>query len=750
MSTKFEMPPERPDGETYHGLDGGLKAAMAHQKAGRLDRAEAICAHLTGQYPNSGGAHNLTGVLGYLQGRPLEAMESFSRALTADPSNPAYHINMAGVLRTLKRPALAVDTLKVALTIDATNADAHHNLAVLLREMGRLSDAETHARLACHLKPQSPAYANHLGVVLTRLGRYDEARTALDTALDLGGDPSLVHKNLGILLAEQKRLSEAVEQFRLALPRRADDAELHGLLGDALHRMGQLAEAEQELTQARDLNPRHAEVQMALGALLAQTGRQPEAEQAYRAALEARPDHPRALYHVALRAVGGEDATAHLDIAALDAALSEESLNASDRRYLLYAAGEVLAAQGDFDGAFARFQTANDTRRKELEAKGMAFDVKAHHEAVQSIIDHVKPDALSGGDDLPDGDGLVFLVGMPQAGARTLAAALERHTEVAVMNENYNLAHLATALGYPLNFSALDRDKAHTLATEYVSRVRAAYPSAKRVIDPTASNFLRLGLIGLLFPKAKIITVRRNAMDCCLWAFTRNINMSWPFSHRLTDLGWYYLEHERLMAHWHLTLPTRIETVRFEDFASEPDRVIRTVLRDLDLTWEKDCTLDIHALSAVRQSIGRWNPYRSHLIPLMQALSGELTFDEPSTQPAPEPLDDEVVSSPVEPPVEPPMEPPVEPLAQRPAWSLAELPKVIGAAAPSRPVPLPPIILPSASDSAPNSSAAAWSLAGLAPSRPVAPPLIAETVTGEEASRFQEALGRALGFGAPA
>jgi hypothetical protein len=155
------------------------------------------------------------------------------------------------------------------------------------------------------------------------------------------------------------------------------------------------------------------------------------------------------------------------------------------------------------------------------------------------------------------------------------------------------------------------------------------------VTDKMPENLFHLGLIATLFPQARVIHCRRDARDVCLSCFMQffaGLSFTWD----LDDLGRYYREYERVMAHWATALPLRVHEVVYEDLVANSDTVIRQLVDFCGLPWEDRC-LQFHenrrpvltmSRSQVRQpvyttSVGQWQRYAAHLGPLFRALAGE-------------------------------------------------------------------------------------------------------------------------------
>jgi len=61
----------------------------------------------------------------------------------------------------------------------------------------------------------------------------------------------------------------------------------------------------------------------------------------------------------------------------------------------------------------------------------------------------------------------------------------------------------------------------------------------------------------------------------------------------LEDFGHYFLEHERLMAHWRAVLPIPIHEVCYEALIAEPETTCRALVDHCELDWDPAC-LDFH------------------------------------------------------------------------------------------------------------------------------------------------------------
>lgn len=79
--------------------------------------------------------------------------------------------------------------------------------------------------------------------------------------------------------------------------------------------------------------------------------------------------------------------------------------------------------------------------------------------------------------------------------------------------------HGGLLAGYPENLLDLNPNTLIEWGAAYVQQLRQHHPTAKRITDKMPANYLGLGLIPLLLPRARIVHVKRNPIDTCVSLF---------------------------------------------------------------------------------------------------------------------------------------------------------------------------------------------------------------------------------------
>ena len=240
----------------------------------------------------------------------------------------------------------------------------------------------------------------------------------------------------------------------------------------------------------------------------------------------------------------------------------------------------------------------------------------------------------------------IFIVGMPRSGTTLIEQIIASHPSVYGAGE---LHHLCTLIQrpierpigvkhYPENMRYLTPTGLHAIADEYLSCLKNYAPAAAHITDKMPGNYVAIGLIHALFPHAKIIHVERNPIDTCLSCYTKLFRQGQFFSYDLRELGHFYANYRRIMAHWRQVLPAHSWLdICYEDVVSDLESEARRLIAYCGLQWDPVC-LSFHSLKRqvrtasfvqIRKpiyasSVDRWRRFERELAPLIKVLSESL------------------------------------------------------------------------------------------------------------------------------
>jgi hypothetical protein len=100
---------------------------------------------------------------------------------------------------------------------------------------------------------------------------------------------------------------------------------------------------------------------------------------------------------------------------------------------------------------------------------------------------------------------------------------------------------------------------------------------------------LLIGLIKTLYPDAKVVHTTRDPLDNCLSLFFLNLDQSLSYALDLMDIGHYYVQYRRLMAHWQRLYGQDIIDLSYEALVQDTKPVISGLLASLGLASDERC-----------------------------------------------------------------------------------------------------------------------------------------------------------------
>ncbi len=610
---------QRPD-----DVEARLSVAGLLRELGRAGESLPHYLRVLELSPRDVVAHNDLGNA-YLQlGRQPEAIASYRRALALEPREATIHLNLGNAQRLSGQHAEALASARQAIALDPQLGLAYDLAGLALVGLGRREEAIPFFRHALARGPVSVGMLTHLGDVLRDTGARIAAVELYQQAIRL--DPRHVESycSLGNLLFQLHRIEESAAAYRQALALKPDHVPAHVSLAIVLRQQRLPQDAEASCRMALALDPESAEALHVLGELCADRGEFAPAEEYFRRAIALKPDYPAAYNSIA----------AHRRMTDADQAwlagaerLLAQSLPLEQEIGLRFSVGKYLDDVGRHAEAFPQYARANELTRR----YGAVYDPVRFTARIDAIIGHF--DAAFVATRHP-GASLsllpVLVVGMPRSGTSLTEQIIASHAqafgagEVPFWNTAFNRYRDAGSRG------AARETLFGEFAARYLARLAAGAGNPQRIVDKMPANFMHLGLIHSVFPRARIIHVRRHPIDTCLSIYFQNFFNMGPHANDLASLAHYYREYLRITDHWRSVLPAGILLeVPYESLIADQEGWSRRMVEFIGLPWDPQC-LEFHrtdrvVLTAskwqVRQKIhsgskDRWRNYEAFLGPL--------------------------------------------------------------------------------------------------------------------------------------
>jgi len=228
-------------------------------------------------------------------GRPVEAIDVLSKAVSLDPGHAEPHFRLGLAFRDAGQLKPAIEELTAAVQLRPDHADAHIALGALLRGEGRTAASLEHFRDAARSAPESVEARTNLGLALLEAGRPEEAVAEHRRAVALAPDRPGPHNNLAMALQEAGYSGQAIAEYRKAVALAPSYADAHANLAMALAFAREYDQSFLHFREAARLQPDNLEVRLRFGGALCEAGHSQEGIEQFEAALRLAPDSLEAL-----------------------------------------------------------------------------------------------------------------------------------------------------------------------------------------------------------------------------------------------------------------------------------------------------------------------------------------------------------------------------------------------------------------------------------------------------------------------
>jgi tetratricopeptide (TPR) repeat protein len=627
----LRLHPDSPDTQNSLGL--------ALRGLGDLDAATAAYREALRLAPNFVAACNNLGTALREQGDRDGAAELFRRALAIDPTLAGVHTNLGQLLLEQKDVDGALRHCREAVRLWPDFAEAQCNLGNVLRELGHLAEAKAAYAEALRLQPNYPLVCGNMGQAVQEEGNLEEALVWYRRALE--GDPNSarLHCYAGSLLFDAERHDEAAAWLEAALQLDPRYAEAHNFLGRVRHQQGDNAKARACHQEALRLDPKLAVANCNLGTLLEEEGDMAAAEECFRRAVACEPRNAAARGHLATLLRGR---LPDEDLEELRRLLAEPELPEGRRVPLHFGLAQALDARGQYAVAAEHLRQANGLALSFRRCRGQSYSHADHERFVDQLLATFTPDYF----ERHKGFGLdtekpVFVFGLPRSGTTLVEQILSSHSKVHGAGElRLGRTSFRSPAGQDAEddqvfaaLAALDGEALRRLAEKHLDALEALGGGAARIVDKLPDNYLYLGLLALLFPRAKFIHCRRDLRDIAVSCWMTDFR-SIRWANDFEDIAGRFRQYRRVMAHWRQVLPVPMLEVEYEKVVEGPEEWSRRLVAWCGLEWEPAC-LRFHesrrpvrtaSVTQVRQpiykrSVARWRHYEQDLGPLFALLA---------------------------------------------------------------------------------------------------------------------------------
>ena len=619
-------------------VQGLLSRAMDYHQKNKLSQAKKYYKRvlkIDSQHPD---ALHLLGIIFHQMGHDRHAVELIRKAIANESEQAIFHTNLAIIYNSTSQWNEAEAAARDSLQINSNDPKAWGNLGQALAGLERISDAIKAYEKSISFDPRNYIVHCNLASLLTAFGRYEEAEAACKAALKLNPNLAKAFHSLGVVQSVSGRLNKAEKSFKKALSIEPNNGQTITNLASIYTSQLKYDDAIALFKNVIKVAPNSAEVHNNLGVCYSEVGQLDEALRCFEHTLVIDPNNVEAHYALA---TSGRKILSPNDLSRLERISRSTTISLEKKIKLNF----VLASQADQRGltlpAITFFKAGNDLRKKLLNEQGHKFNAVEQVKLEKSIENIFTKEFFES----RIGFGIntqqpVFIVGMPRSGTTLVEKILSSHPEVHSVGESNNIPKIIEKLEEGVNnrssFLQSVKYLGKGLSAELgisglASLGNLSYVS--RIVDKMPLNYVYLGLIALLYPKAKIIHCQRHPCDIANSCYFQNFVNIQPWSCDLKHIANYYNSYRRIMAHWDKVLPLSILNLRYEELVNNYEKKIPNLVKFIGIDWNERCLNFYETQGAVRtaskwqvrqpiytNSVGRWKIYEDYLAPFKNTL----------------------------------------------------------------------------------------------------------------------------------
>ncbi len=521
--------------------------------------------------------------------------------------------------------------------------DTLRHLGILYQDKEMYEKAEKYYLKAYNVNSNHFSIFNNLGTIKFLQFKLDDALKFYKKAFEMNPKFVPVINNISTFYHRIVREEECLKFAKLALSIEPNNLVSKSNYAKALTISNELSEAIKIFKEILAINP-DSNNYKDLGTAYRDMGELEQSYACFKKSLEYKPNDIGAFFNLSASKLDNPNEATLIKF--------ERFLKASDNL--------ILNDKGGL--AFALYNSYHKLKNYEKSSKFLIMGNKYLDKWISSNIDDeerffngikeiytkefIKKNTISL--DLKDNNKLkpIFVLGMPRSGTSLCEQILSSHSEVSGGGELQHFVDISeigntvntnseTISLYKEKISNMDMQTFKNKSEEYINKLEKISTKHRFVTDKMPHNFVLIGFIKMLFPTAKIIYCKRDAMDNCFSLFAHKfVDQSHGYCYNQKTLGKYYKLHVKLMDYWLNIFKDEIYVLNHENLVDDQEKYSREIIDYCDLSWEPECLEFYKTKRQVktasneqvrepinRNSISAWKKYEGFLGPLIKSLN---------------------------------------------------------------------------------------------------------------------------------
>ena len=484
----------------------------------------------------------------------LDLAESlYNKILKIDPN----HIDSIFLLGTLylqkKNLDKAMKLFEEVIKVKPNHANALHNLAYALIEIGKPRDAKKLFNKVIEIQPNHLDAHYNLGNVHKHLGEFYEAKNYYDKAIKIKPNNAKVYNNLGNVLKELGKFEEAISSYNKAIKIQYNHANAYHNLGSTYKQLGDFKKAKEFYKKSHNYQPGNLETLFVLS------------------------DFDKDVLNLDLKK-------------RIKKVISDENISKKNKAYGNFLLAKYELEDNNFEGEFKYLLKGHshyfDFKKKPFD-QGLNYWLKEipQNQELMNLGTSVKNIKQNKSTIKP-----IFIVGVPRCGSTLIEKIIASGSKKIQVGEETAIISFFVgekiALKESLNLNVKNLKKKITERYKIKGLIREE--SDYIFTDKSLDNFFFIGLIREIFPNAKIINCRRNALSSIVSILKNNLgDVTW--AHDVNHIFEFFDIYYKKIEDFKKIHPNFIYDLQIEEFVSNPEKESKNLMKFCELQWNKKC-----------------------------------------------------------------------------------------------------------------------------------------------------------------
>jgi len=482
---------------------------------------------------------------------------------------------------------VAKNLYKKILKINPNHFESIFYLGVLLLESNNFDRAKQLFQKAIRIQPNYAPAHNNLGIIFNALEEAQKAISSYQKAIRIQPNYAPAHNNLGMVFGELGEFEKAISSYQMAIKIQSNYLAAHYNLGMVFQKMREHQKAINCFQKAIQIKSNHADTHNNLGMVFQELGEFEKAISSYQMAVKYEPENLAHYYYLS--------------------DLKEEILH-SNLKNKIY---EIIKRRNSTKKniAYGNFLLS----RYELKAKNYKKEfnhlLKGHHYYFESRSKQFKTQVKYWLNVLPNIKELVnlnkssknikknnnkinpiFIIGVPRCGSTLVEKVIisgAKYIPVGEETEILNFFVKQKIQQKQLLKSDIENFQ-KKIIEKYKQKGLIQEISDYTFTDKSLDNFFYISLIKEIFPYAKVINCKRDALSCIMSILKNNLTgLAW--THNLEHIFRYLNIYYRMIENFKKIHPNFIYELQYEKFVKDPEIESKKLLKFCNLPWDKKC-----------------------------------------------------------------------------------------------------------------------------------------------------------------